>query len=357
MNVLERYIINKIIYSILIVALILTGLELLISFVNELRDFGHGYYGLVQLIFYVFLSLPQNVYSLMPMIGLLGCLIGLGALAHNSELVAMRAAGFSEAQIIKAVIKGALIIVVFMTLVGELISPLAKHMAEEYKYTTLSGGQALKTQHGVWVRDGESFIHIDRVQSDGVLSGVTIYSFDKNHHLLNSYFAEKALYKEKHWILYDVNQSNINIQGVTTLKTAEIQWHTDMKPNLLNIAEVEPEEMNLLELYAYINYRKANGLGAESYALSFWRRMAQPFATLIMILLGLPFIFKVLRSLSLALRLMTGVMIGFAFYILNGVLGTLSLVFQLPPVLGAVVPLAFFAWLGYFLTKRTKFLS
>jgi lipopolysaccharide export system permease protein len=72
-----------------------------------------------------------------------------------------------------------------------------------------------------------------------------------------------------------------------------------------------------------------------------------------MLLVALSFIFGPLRSVSMGARIMMGVFTGILFFISNEVLGSLSLVYQLPPILGAMMPSLLFitaAW--YFIKKK-----
>ena len=62
-----------------------------------------------------------------------------------------------------------------------------------------------------------------------------------------------------------------------------------------------------------------------------------------MICLGVPFIFGSLRSATMGLRLLTGVIIGFMFYMLNQFFGPFALVYQLPPTAAAITPTVLFA--------------
>jgi lipopolysaccharide export system permease protein len=53
-------------------------------------------------------------------------------------------------------------------------------------------------------------------------------------------------------------------------------------------------------------------------------------------------------------RIMMGVFTGILFFISNEVLGSLSLVYQLPPMLGAMMPSMLFVGLAwYFMSKKT----
>ena len=69
----------------------------------------------------------------------------------------------------------------------------------------------------------------------------------------------------------------------------------------------------------------------------------QPLATLVMIGLAVPFIFGSLRTVTMGLRILIGVIIGFSFYTLNEFLGPFSLVYQVSPFWAAAMPVILFA--------------
>jgi lipopolysaccharide export system permease protein len=98
-RILDKYISKTVLNMIFLVAFALLALEIFIEFTREFHDIGSGEYGLLQVLAYVPLVLPLDIYQLFPMVGLLGSLLGLGGLATHSELIVMRAAGFSFTQI------------------------------------------------------------------------------------------------------------------------------------------------------------------------------------------------------------------------------------------------------------------
>jgi lipopolysaccharide export system permease protein len=68
-----------------------------------------------------------------------------------------------------------------------------------------------------------------------------------------------------------------------------------------------------------------------------------------MIFLAVPFIFGPLRSVSMGFRIVTGVIVGAGFFILNQFFGPISQVYQIPAILAAVLPTITFAIMGTFL--------
>ncbi|MFN7096332.1 MAG: LPS export ABC transporter permease LptG [Gammaproteobacteria bacterium] len=353
MRILNVYICRTILSTTLIVILALISMDFFIQLMNELDDLGRGNYGILQAMFYVLMELPRDVYQLFPMAGLIGCLMGLGLLASSSELVVMRAAGVSLFQITRAVFIAILIMVTIVTLLGELIGPQTISRGERFKALERSGGQALATTGGIWLRDGTDFIRIQVVQTTHELVGVTRYVFNNQHQMTKISYAAKAHYKHGIWQLQQLQESNIAADGKVTVKSLpSASWHMQLSPSVLKIAEIDPDEMTLPKLYQWIEYRKQNGLRYNNYALTFWQRILQPLATCVMMLLAIPFIFGPLRSATMGLRLVSGVIVGFGFYILNQVFGPISLVYQLPPILAAVLPMLVFASIGVLFIRR-----
>jgi lipopolysaccharide export system permease protein len=73
----------------------------------------------------------------------------------------------------------------------------------------------------------------------------------------------------------------------------------------------------------------------------------------VMMLMALSFIVGPLRSVSMGMRVVTGISFGFIFYVLDQIFGPLSLVYNIPPIMGALLPSgAFFAISVYMLLKR-----
>ncbi len=59
-------------------------------------------------------------------------------------------------------------------------------------------------------------------------------------------------------------------------------------------------------------------------------------------LMALSFIFGPLRSVPMGVRVVTGISFGFVFYVLDQIFGPLTLVYGIPPIIGALLPSASF---------------
>lgn len=354
MKIADRYIATTVINTTLICLLMLIGITIFISFIQEMSDLGTGNYNFLAATFYVFLELPNQIYTFFPMAMLVGVSLGLGLLANHSELTVLRASGMSLTKITWAVMKAALVFLVIFTLIGEWIGPLAVHAAENQKTMLTSRGQAMETSHGTWIRDGVNFLYIDSVLSHNHLQGISRYQFDKQRNLVTTSYAKSGTYQNEQWLMHDVVESQIKPDGIDTQHYPIANWHLTLNPKILRISAVDPEEMTMQQLYEYIHYLKKNALNATSYVLAFWQRLFKPLATLVMVWLAIPFVFGSFRRLTMGLRMMMGISLGFCFYILNEFFGPLTLVFQLPPLLGAIIPTFLFTITAYTLQRRVR---
>jgi lipopolysaccharide export system permease protein len=354
MKILKNYIGKTLLGTILLVILVLTALEVFIEFTREFGDIGQGYYGWLQVLQFVPMMLPQDIYQLFPMAGLLGSLIGLGLLTSHSELTVMRSSGVSVLNVTWAVLRAALLLTVLMVFLGEVIAPLVQHKAITNKSEATSGGQALVTMQGIWLKNQSNFVHIESVGPDGHLKNILRYEFDSQYRLSSSSFAKEGFYDQGTWVFHDVTETKFGHSEMQTNFLPEQKWQLSLSPQLLGLTNVDTQQKDLVSLYKYIKYRRQSGLNADQYNFIFWQRIFQPLAILVMILLSVPFILGFLRSTSMGLRILIGACFGFGFYILNQFIGPLALVYQLPAVLVASLPTLCFAVFGYILLLRVR---
>jgi len=353
MKILSRYIGSTVIISILMVILVLISLEIFIEFTGEFSDMGTGNYGLLQVLICVFMHLPGDIYRFFPMAGLIGCLMGLGWLAQHSELIVMRAAGVSLVRITGAVICAAFLITLVAVLLGEVVAPTAQHTATIYKAAAMSSGQEYQTQQGIWVRDGHDYIHIDSALSKGRLQAITRYHFN-NHNLASISFAREAKYQDHGWVFQDISETKFLNNKVISNHYAKQKWQLTFNPRLLGLINIDSDQRSIPQLYVYIKYLHGSGLQANRYEFDFWQRIFQPLATLVMILLAVPFIFGPLRTVPMGLRILAGIAVGASFYMVNQFIAPISIVYQLSPLIVASMPTIVVAGLGFVLLLRTR---
>ncbi|NWA59661.1 LPS export ABC transporter permease LptG [Pantoea sp. B9002] len=355
-KVLDRYIGKTIFNTIMLTLFMLVSLSGIIKFVDQLRKTGQGAYTALDAGYYTLLSVPKDIEIFFPMAALLGALLGLGTLAQRSELVVMQASGFTRMQVALAVMKTAIPLVLLTMAVGEFVAPQGEQMARNYRAQQLYGGSLVSTQNGLWAKDGNDFIYIERIKGDNEIDGVSIYKFSDQRRLLSVRYAASATWNadKKVWALSQVDESDLqDAKQITGSQSLSGEWKTNLTPDKLGVVALDPDALSITGLYNYSKYLKQSGQVAGRYQLNMWSKIFQPLSVAVMMLMALSFIFGPLRSVSMGVRVVTGISFGFLFYVLDQIFGPLSLVYGLPPILGAILPSgAFFAISLFLLMKR-----
>jgi len=284
---------------------------------------------------------------------LLGGLIGMGMLASNSELVVMLAAGRSRLNIVGSVMKAAVIMMLAVMAMGEWVAPELETHGRELRARAISGGSLISAQQGVWARDGLSFVNIGEVEDTGRLRDITVYNFDQNNELDSIVHANSAIYNAPRWRLSQVTRTTYTLDKIIQDNQDIYLWESSLTPDKLGVVTVKPESLSIRGLVDYLDYLEANRQAAERYELALWRKLLAPITVAVMLLVALSFIFGPLRSTTMGARILLGVITGFSFHVSNEIFGPMAQVYQMPPVLGALLPsLIFAAWALWMMGRR-----
>lgn len=351
MRRIDGYVMRTVGGAMLLVMVVVLSLDIIFAFIAELDDTRNNYQTL-QALWYVFLTLPRRIYDYLPLGAFMGCLVGLGSMASSSELTVIRAAGVSLKRIVWSAMKPALVVVVLGVAIGEYVAPPAERVAQSTKAVALGAGTNVASASGVWHREGDVFMHLNAVQPNGVLHGVSLFRFDDQRQLTSASFAERAIYQGDYWLLENVRTTHIE-ERETRLETHRTRrWETGLSPSVLSVLIVKPENLSMTGLYTYANYLGKQDLNASPYWLAFWKKALMPLGTAVMVLVAISFIFGPLRSVTMGFRVFTGLLVGLLFKYMQDLLGPMSLVYGFNPLLAILIPIAINAVVGAVLMKR-----
>ena len=346
---LSRYITRSVLGGIALVLIAFLGLVSLFTLIDELGedDAGYGAFAAVQ---YVLLTLPRRTYEMLPYAAFIGALLGLGQLANHSELIVMRAAGFSTSRIFRAVCIPAGLLLIFSFLLGEYIAPETEQRASSLKaIAKQSSSDTLYIDGGHWYREGGLYVNVDGIANSGELRTVVIYELDADNQLISVKNARRAVYAPQQsdgetqhiWRLLDVRETLFLGEENRVRSYPEYDWVSNADPRLLSArALLEPARMSLADLFYQVDYMQREGLTPVRYELALWSKILQPFAVIGLCLLALCFILGPLRERGLGVRLSVGVIVGLLFKYLQDLFGPLSMVYGLPAWLGVLIPIA-----------------
>lgn len=350
-GVLDRYIGKNVLLTVIVVTVLLTFLTTLITFVDKLRYIGRGSVDFLFLTKYIALQIPSILVLFFPIAVLIGSVVALGNMAKSSELIVFQSVGISRSGIVISSLKILFPVILIVILIGEFLVPKISQYAEAKLNYAESNGAISLTHLGLWLREGDSFIGINRMSSDGSLQRIVKYDF-KDGELLAVSFAETARYENNSWQMYDVKHLMYKENLVQTSNIEKEQWNLNLTPDRVGVVREKSINLSILGYIDYINYLEENNQDASKYKLELYGKCLAPFNIVVMLLLGASTVFGPLRQSSMGTRVLTGIGLGFMFYIANRVGVPLSLVYGIPPIIGASAPTVIFLLFALYLLGR-----
>ena len=339
-GILTQYMMRTIIATTALVLVVLLALTGLFEFIGELDD-TQGDYQTPRVILYTALRLPQLAFAMLPVATLIGSLLGLGALAANSEIIVMRSAGLSIRKLAGMVAVTGVVLMVFTGLLGEFIGPPLDYYARNMRLEARFQHNEERLGNATWVRDGSVILHLERVSTEFQFGSIYLFRLDENHGLLSIARAENSgIDKNDQWILENLQETRFWDDGVQAVESSVAIESFDIDAEVLGISLVKPVSLSGRGLMGYIAYLKRNSLDSRRYETELWYRIARTATVMIMPVLALAFVFGSLRTGGAGARLMIGVGIGLGYYLASEMLANSGQIFRFDPALIAWLPSA-----------------
>ena len=335
----DRYLLRTITATSLIALAFLLAVDYIVQISVDADDLGQGSYTLAVLLLQLLLVLPQKLLLYAPAAILVGTIMGLGQLSAQNEIAVVRAAGISRLRLARAGIAFALIVGVLNIVNGETLAPQLADRSRLLRSQALGEPADTGPAQGIWLKQQNTIIHIGAFNADGSLARLRSYQSDAGHITIRE--ADRATWDAPDWQLE--NPRGWRTRADKTESTAApARWQNGATPQALHALAAINSAETLRELYTLTRFMAANGLNHEHESLKLWQRLLTPLTTAAMVLLALPFAFGNNRSGQQGTRLVTGILLGVAYYVISDVIANLALLLHWPPLLGAALPILIF---------------
>ena len=336
----DRYIIQRFLAGLLPVLLLLIALFSFLALAEELEDVGTGDFTLPDALMIVFLTTPKRIVELLPVAALLGGLLGLGAMANNRELIAIRTSGLSKMRIAQIVAVLAFMLCVFITVLQFSVVPGFEREAAQLRGKSLLGTEKDPGSSGAfWTRNGPYFIHVNEVKFDRTLTDIEIYTTDEHGRLSQLILASRAIFAgDGNWLLSGVLHSELTNTQVQETSQISMLWKDLLSEDQASVLMLPLQALAPHDLVKVIADLKRNQLDTHNYEIVLWQQVSLLPGLLAMSLLSLPFLLGSVRSVSAGQRVMIGGLIGISFYLVQQLSGHLAGILGMNPVLVIMTP-------------------
>jgi len=344
-KLIDRYLARAVLWYAVLVMAVLMVLSCLFVFISEQREVGTGNYTLMDAVVVTLLDAPTQLGAFLPLGALIGALLGLGQLARGSELIVLRASGVSVLRIGAAAALAGVALSVVLWIDTEYLAPPLEHYAQVYKTFAKSSGLKLAGGSNNWVKDGDRLISVEQQSGENIFGGVYVFTMttdaDGGRHLVSVAHADSATLLHDHlWRIDNLVATDIGPDRVTVRHLLHTEVTSDVNPQFLGLAVVDPDSLPARGIYRYIQHLHSNGLDARLYEVAFWTRIARNLAVVLVCLLAVPFVFGPLRSSGAGARMMIGIGIGVAYFLVSRMLENSGQVYGLHPLFVGWAPTA-----------------
>jgi lipopolysaccharide export system permease protein len=356
MQTVRRYLAREIYRSTSVVLIALLGLFTFFTLVDEL-DSVNARFPLTALFYLQGLSLPTRLYDLLPIGVLIGAILALSGLAQRNELVILRVSGVSGMGLLRMLWTVSIPIILGALILSEFLTPLAEIKSSEVNLLMRGRVEGGRLASGYWFKEptqngGTRIINVGKLLTSGNVENLSIYEFPDGLTLSVMTQAKSGKFVKGKLDMQDVVETQLdpNIKNVladakvttqpaVTVKQLPRQTiDTTLSSERLVARILTPERMSLMALHDYIDYLNRNQLQADRQIVAVWRKMAYPFTLLVMLTIAAPISFMQTRRGGVGAKVFLGILLGTGFFMINQLALNVSLLFNWPPVVTALLP-------------------
>jgi lipopolysaccharide export system permease protein len=354
MSRIDRYIIGHVLGLTLVVALALLAIHTFVSFVAQIDEVGQGGFGYRELLLYTLWQAPSGLYVMLPIIAMLGTLMGLGTLASQSELTAMRAAGVSLLRLGLATLGGGLFLGALCVALGDWLAPRGQIEAEMLMAEAQSGAPAGIARRPVWLREGDRIFRIRNLVAEDHIAAVEVYTLGPDLNLKSAMTVEEGRYHDGAWHFRGVRRTEFGAASARVVEQDRLDWQGTLSPEVLRLFVLQADALSTAGLVRLLGYLQENNLDGSAYALALARKVVAPLTVMAMMLFAVPFVLGPLRNTGAGQRLFVGVLVGLLFYVVNEVSANTGQLYGWHPLLAAGAPTLAFALIGLWRLSRVR---
>ena len=342
MKIRERYIRKTLLSFTFVVLVIWLGMYSFFNFLSEMSSIGQVDYTTLEAFRYIALQIPEVAYKHASPVILLGCVLGMGHLATTNQLLVLRVSGMSIFRLTMLTIKTALIFVIAVIAFGEIFATIASEEAERGRSKALDIAIASQSQEGFWIRDGESFINVQKNIDDKLFIGVTVIEVNSSNKIATVLTSEQATFDGKSLDMKNAEifsiDSDKKIDDISLKERNSYNKTVSFDQDLIDSLKKEPEDLATWSIIKQIQFLSDNKLRSGIYEVELYKRLIKPITLIAMILLAMLFIFGYTRDATLGRKIFFGIALGLSFEMLSRISGAMALSFDFNLVISTVLP-------------------
>lgn len=298
---------------------------------------------------YMILRLPSLYDRIFLFALFISLLITLLSLIRRQELVGFVSMSVSPLMQVRALIKAVLLVTIVSVIVIDQTLPRTVTALENWLGASAFSEEDAGTPSSLWIAEPDAFVEIKSQRGD-VLSDLIIYHRADKGEVSGVTRAASAHYSAGVW--------QLGLAQTTSFKDATppvvTQWRTQQTPRTLQKLGTSPRNLSLLELYSLSSLRGSGTRPSSAYQVWALNRLTMPLVAFGFVLVAVPLMQQFGRRQSGDQRLMIGIALGFAYFIIDGVLKTVAEGGGVSVSMAIGLPLGLLLGLGVYLNLEAE---
>jgi lipopolysaccharide export system permease protein len=339
MKILSKHIFKEFISLVVGVLIGILVVYLCVEFLQKADKLIKNHATLSEIARYFLYSVPGMISMSLPMATLIASLLLLGNLSRHNEIIAMRAGGVSLAKIISPLIVGGLLISGLGFVNNEFVMPVYSSRAAYVKKVEIEKSQlrVMFQQSKLWLRGPEnSIVNIELVSPNrNEMLGLNIYKLNADYSVREQIKAGSLVWINGAWRLKNSLTFTQVADAVQSRPSDNEVFNIVENPNDLGMIVKDSEEMNFSQMWNYVKRLKSSGYKTATYEVDLHSKIAYPMASLLMVLISIPFGVQKVRSGGAGKGIAIAVAIAAVYWLLTSIGASLGHSGVLPPAISA----------------------
>ena len=327
---------------------------------EKLKTLSNGYSTLGAVLKYSLLTFPSWLTTIVPVACLLAAISVISEMVANGEWTACVAGGFAPRQLFKPVVQCIILVAVLSLAVQEFIVPTLNRKATILYYTQIKPDKNfnLNTESDVAIKlANKEMLYAKWVDlGQGLMQNVSLDVYNDQWDIASQIIARRMVWDpaQKAWIFQDGTQRVFPDENTAQDTHFDTQISpVKLSPKEMSVSRTEAKLLSIRELTKRIGFFKRTGLASYAAETQRQSKLATPFVTLIMCLLGMPFAIS-LRRKSKILNIIASMVIAFTFWWLISMITSVGENGYLNPYLAGWGPVLIFGVVVFFEFKWLK---
>ena len=339
---------------------VFTTLVVLGDTFEKMKNLGNGTTTMWDLLSYSVTTFPNWLATIMPVACLLGAISVISEMVSNGEWTACVASGFAPRQLFKPVISCILLVVLLTMLLQEFIIPPLNAKSSQIYNTRINPSASFHpgTEQDVILKiSPNQMLFAKEVNlKSGTMSRVSLDTYDAGWDIAHQIVADQMVWnpETKSWLFSNgVLRTFLDPMDTTEQSFETAESPVSLNPDEMSVDRTDGKLLSIRELAKRIRFFKHSGLASYSAQTMLQSKLATPFVTLIMCLLGMPFAISMRRK-SKILNIIASLVIAFTFWWLISMFTSIGENGYINPFLAGWGPVLFFSVLVFFEFKWLK---